>query len=320
MGPKIRIPARIWNAYQPPACAHAKPAVPRLKLRLRVPAPPSTSAIHLPDPGTGENETEPTHCKVKLFRFHYGGPQRQRKGQWQNEITYEQPCLQPSCPNCQRWHAHLLQRPQSTDTGGAVGRPAQEPISPEVDPRILDGSWQYVQHQSHYLSAEGLSVLCTPADVYTKTPVLTPVVKSFPPYAHRMYQAPVGGKYTIFLPTALVSRTTTTASVRSLWRTTPRKRYTARLFFTSNGGKDKFETLIKARERKEKRREYDRARRARLREMRNSNASSEKGVDMGMARTVTCRSRQRVRLVFGTENGRPRFTGAIARRQNRGVA
>jgi hypothetical protein len=316
MGFKIRIPGRSWNVYQPPACAHAKPAVPRLKLRLRVPAPPSTSAINLPDPERGENETEPTHCKVKLFRFDYGGPQRQRKGQWQNEITYEQPCLQLSCPNCQKWHAHLLLQPRSS----GQGRPAQEPISPAVDPRILDGSWQHVQSHPYPLSGEGLSVPSTPADVYTKASVLSPVVKSFPSHIHPMYQAPVGSKYTIFLPTPLVSRTTTTASVRSLWRTTPRRRYTARLSFASHDGKDKFGVLMKARERKDKRREYDRARRARLREIRNSDASVEGKVNGGTGLMVTCRSRQRVKLVFGTENGRAGLAGAVGRRLKRGVA
>jgi hypothetical protein len=294
MGLKIRIPARVWNAYQPPACAYKKPT-PRPKLRLRVPAPPTTAHdINLPDPEAREDDREPSHCKVKLFRFHYGGPHRQRKGQWQNEITYEQPCLQPSCLNCRNWHARLLQEEPVLEDE-RIGRPAQEPISPEVDPRILDGSWQLVQ--DHGVR----SVVATPGDVDTKTPVLTPVFKSFPLKLQTdrrpMYQAPAGSKYYIMLPTPLVSRTTTAASVRSLWLTTPRKRWTAHLTFDSREAKSKFEMLMKQRERKEKRREYDRARRARLRERGQG------------GRTVSCR--QRVRLVFGSESGKAKSAGAV---------
>jgi hypothetical protein len=83
--------------------------------------------------------------------------------------------------------------------------------------------------------------------------------------------------------------------------------------FLSDDGKNKFVMLMKAMERKEKRRDYDRARRARLREMRNSNVSIEGAVNGVLTRTVSCSSRQRVRLVFGTENGRATFAGAVRR-------
>jgi hypothetical protein len=290
---KIRIPARLWNAYQLRACACKKPT-PRLKLRLRVPAPPiTTNEINLLD-SEAKNHIEPQHCKVKLFRFHYGGPSRQRKGQWQNEITYEQPCLQASCSNCRQWHARLLHEGQVLERE-RLGRPAQEPISPEVDPRILDGSWQLVQDYG---------VRSVIGDVDTETAVLTPVVKAFSPHHHHspVFQAPVGSKYHVLLPTALVSRTTTTASVRSLWRTTPRKRWAARLTFDSREGKTKFEVLMKQRERRDRRRAYDRARRARLRD-------SKKRGEAG--RTVSCR--QEVKLMFRSQAGRSRFAGAVGR-------
>lgn len=48
------------------------------------------------------------HCKIKLWKFHYGGRKRKRRGDLQNVITYEQPCLQQTCASCWTWHAHIL--------------------------------------------------------------------------------------------------------------------------------------------------------------------------------------------------------------------
>jgi hypothetical protein len=64
--------------------------------------------------------------------------------------------------------------------------------------------------------------------------------------------------------------------------------------------------LMKKREKREKRREYDRARRARLRGVMDG---------CGLVETGICRSRQRVRLVFGSENGIAAFGRAVAQRR-----
>ncbi|KAH6857458.1 hypothetical protein BKA58DRAFT_297054, partial [Alternaria rosae] len=108
---KIRIPANIWNAYQPSTKTNpAKKSPRKLTLRLRFPPapPPSNKIREVKGRNRKDLGNNATSCKVKLFRFHHGGPHRQRKGKWQNMITYEQPCLHLTCMNCWRWHAHLL--------------------------------------------------------------------------------------------------------------------------------------------------------------------------------------------------------------------
>jgi hypothetical protein len=111
-GLKIRIPAHIWNAYQPqsPVTFHIPSELtpkPKLKLRIQPTPPPlhrrkSKQRRHL------ETQRDTICCKVKLFRFHHGGPRRQQKGRWQNRITYEQPCLMTGCASCRKWHPRLV--------------------------------------------------------------------------------------------------------------------------------------------------------------------------------------------------------------------
>ncbi|KAF1942891.1 hypothetical protein EJ02DRAFT_154133 [Clathrospora elynae] len=223
---------------------------------------------------------EPTYCKVRLFRFHYGGPQRQRKGQCRHEITYEHPCLQPTCANCRNWHAHFLlaqELPHSADDGYPDGKPEQEPISPDIDPRILDGSWQLVE--SRPTSAGALRVAFNTVPRHMHTPVFTPVSKFFrndqpsPNLPNALqplttFKTPSTDKYTIFLPTFLVVQSISSAPAHTQWRSTPRKRYTARLVLPSQEGKHKFELLLKKNDQRDKRREYDRARREGLKERR----------------------------------------------------
>lgn len=84
MGPMLKIPKRLWNTYD------------------------SSGQVNSTPPKVRSGSSRPTNCHVRFFRFQYGGPQRQRKGQWQNEITYEQPCLGPTCVSCRKWHPHLL--------------------------------------------------------------------------------------------------------------------------------------------------------------------------------------------------------------------
>ena len=102
-GFKLKTPAHIWSDYPPPTPLHKTNNTPRkLTLKLR--------CLSLPPPNNnrGVVRSRTTDCKVKLFRFHYGGPKRQRKGGWQNSITYEQPCLKVTCKSCWRWHGHIL--------------------------------------------------------------------------------------------------------------------------------------------------------------------------------------------------------------------
>jgi hypothetical protein len=126
---KIRIPAQIWNDYQPAVPIHTSiqlAPTPKLTLRLRLPRAPSPSSIHT---GNGDRRKRndphkaPAPCKVKLFRFHYGGPNRLRRGRWQNEITYERPCLKSTCKSCRQWHGKIACEDVSRDDvdGNLVG-------------------------------------------------------------------------------------------------------------------------------------------------------------------------------------------------------
>jgi hypothetical protein len=90
--------------------------------------------------------SQPTRCKVKLWRFLYGQPKA-------NSITYETPCLHPTCANCWIWHPHLVGQPQVPDElFGQWQRdqalPDFEPISPQIDPRLLDDTWLRAQSRS----------------------------------------------------------------------------------------------------------------------------------------------------------------------------
>ena len=106
---KLKIPAHIWNAYHPPTPLHTTNNAPRkLTLKLRCLAPALSSPPQTNNRGVVKNKPTSTDCRVKLFRFHYGGPKRQRKGGWQNKVTYEQPCLEVTCKSCWRWHGHLM--------------------------------------------------------------------------------------------------------------------------------------------------------------------------------------------------------------------
>ncbi|KAK1907040.1 hypothetical protein P3342_006228 [Pyrenophora teres f. teres] len=142
MSNRIRISKHIWNTYEPPPSQNSNTDAtrgPTSPIRLRLNLPPTPQ-----NPASPEVEEEPctgTRCKVKLARFNYGGPQRQQKGQWQNQITFEQPCLHPTCPNCLEWHADLMREltPEDDAEEGCGGvREQEEGMSSEVDPRFLD--------------------------------------------------------------------------------------------------------------------------------------------------------------------------------------
>ena len=189
---KIKIPKRLWNAYQPPSNApkHAatgRTNIPRLRLKLGVPnesvAEHNPCSVRVADQirGTPPSARQPTSCKVKLWAFQYGGPKRVTKGASQNEVTYEQPCLQPTCANCWKWHPQLMQ------DHAPVHAPADEqpynsssmtePVDPDIDPRILDGSWR--DHQSQSRRGSGRSPTSLAYSATSNATVLAPRDRSF---------------------------------------------------------------------------------------------------------------------------------------------
>ena len=182
----LKIPKHLWNTYD-----------------SRVQVDSTQSEIR-------SESSRPTNCNVKISRFQHGGPQRQRKGQWQNEITYEQPCLRPTCISCWRWHPHLLRLVQDEPGSG-----------------------------------EALNKSSLPEDADGKTsPTTERVVRQD---RQRTTQDDVfkGTRQIIHLPTPL-SRTPefiNPAQVNS--HSTPLRRHTVRLVFVSQEGKAKFKALVK---------------------------------------------------------------------------
>ncbi|KAJ8107706.1 hypothetical protein OPT61_g8685 [Boeremia exigua] len=57
----------------------------------------------------------PRSCKAKIARFQYGGPDARVGGKYRDMVTLETPCLESTCANCWKWHAHLMCSPTTPD-------------------------------------------------------------------------------------------------------------------------------------------------------------------------------------------------------------
>jgi hypothetical protein len=268
----IKIPTRIWNAYQLQNQADrshftisASRAKPNVELSTR-----KDRGGKIQPTTAGQRPARPKNCKVKLWSFHHGGPTRVVKGTLSNEITYEVPCLQPTCANCRKWHPRLVHNQDEIEERVAEEEPvvfqppikhAIEPLSPEIDPRILDDTWRL--YESRPGSAGSMQSIGRPA--------LTPVEKSFENNGFpspNQHHGPLTPVYDVFLPTFPLDQTTIAAPAETRWRTAPRQRRTLHLSFVSHEGKGKFRELLRNRERKARKREYDREYRARKLEKR----------------------------------------------------
>ncbi|KAF1914675.1 hypothetical protein BDU57DRAFT_428006, partial [Ampelomyces quisqualis] len=153
---KIRIPKRAWNAFQPrtyhtPNCTKSAIKTRSKRKSGRWAAAKEGGRV------TEVSPTSPKGCKAKLWRFQYGGAKHVVKGALQNEVRLESPCLRATCASCWKWHTHLMYRQEALVEPSE--RPVKhqadfeiEPSSPEIDPRILDGTWKV--DQSRRASAE----------------------------------------------------------------------------------------------------------------------------------------------------------------------
>lgn len=261
----IRIPKDAWNAYEQEAQEPAFRAT-RSSTRSSPKSNPDTEQTHGSEPASRPAAALPTlhrTCKVKLQNFHYGGPKRVTKGAFQNEVTYDAPCLQPTCTNCWTHHRHLMTRQTlSIDQAKqSVFQPPPNPVSPPIDPRILDGSWRFcIPFQG---SAErDLEIRRELEEPRFPTFMQMPDAPIQPRHDPSSHLAPPNQAYDVYFPTSIVSQTASGAPARTQWRSEPRRRFTVRLSFSSQVGKGRFAELVKKKEKKEKRREYDRIRRA----------------------------------------------------------
>ena len=192
MGLKITVPKHIWNAY----------------------GPLQSKSIGI---GTSRATTRSKNCKIKLTRFHYGGPKRRIRGQWSNEITYEQPCLQLTCISCREWYPHLLgdqalPGASGHDSDSTKGRSAKSTIGDEH-------SETSTTHQPPAITF-GVTVNMT-----TNVPVPPSLAKTNPRKHKRVELRP-----------------------------TPRRRCHVQLRFLSRQGKKAFKALVRKHQREEKKR------------------------------------------------------------------
>jgi hypothetical protein len=109
----IRIPREIWNSVQP------QPAQP---------------------PSSGQSSSgERVRCRVKLYRFIPGGPDRETVGKRMNNMYLQRPCLQSTCSYCRENHPQRIHDPPALQPDGngktQDGRgEGYNPDIPEVEP------------------------------------------------------------------------------------------------------------------------------------------------------------------------------------------
>ena len=264
----------------------------------------------------------PRQCKVKITRFQYGGPDARVGGKYRDMITLEAPCLQPTCANCWKWHAHLMRSPLDTDASldnvHSFEHPETSPLSPAIDPRILDDKWR--MHSSRRNSATDIPGLTVPSaygqsSASSTTPVLTPVdcvlatQRRFD-RAARLHSytstVPAAPKYNVFLPKSLLRHTASqAASFKTRWREAARQSYTVRLSFSTDTGKVEFMTVLHEQARKEIKRERDCLRRLQKEVVRE--------VEQHLTEEVVkkARRRHRLKLVFKSETGKENYKRLI---------
>ncbi|KAF2621706.1 hypothetical protein BU25DRAFT_463495 [Macroventuria anomochaeta] len=277
-GQKIRLTfARdIWNAYTPRTQSSTISPIKSKEgqKRKRKPTPIKTED----DASTKKAKQSPPilrQCKVKVSRFQYGGPDARVGGRYRDMITLETPCFQTTCKNCWMGHGHLMRSLSRTDSAHNLEHPEMEPLSPAVDPMIVNDEWQ--MYQSRRNSTTDISALTVPSargQISTdSSPILTPVDAAFAtqcgfnrlltpsPYTSTAPATPQ--KYNIFLPTSLLRHTASqTLPSKTRWRETSRQHHTVRLAFSTNKGRAEFKSLVHEQAKKGIKRERERLRRA----------------------------------------------------------
>ena len=283
----IRFPARIWDKVPPPPSKKRTCTSPLVFPRL-----------------AREREVvkQTTNCKTPLYRFI---PSCTLKGEHANDIKLIAPCLQIGCKTCTQWHPKIVN--QKTRL---VQRPAVESFSPILDPRIAV-PWNGTEAETKNTEEEeggqrrenSISIVKLPGPLFS-VPQPVDQDRSEIPASKQSQGKDNIQKYEIYLPTSLLKHTVSgTVGANSLWRTEPRKRYTALIEIHTEAG------------------------RARLREIVNRNTG--KGIlegDNGEKQSIRAavvgegdgnlkkiRFRHRVKLVFESGEGQRNFGELIGR-------
>ena len=257
----LRIPRQLWNSYDPLTLPNTSsshkiskhPTPPKkaqlLKLKPKYLITPTPALSTLNNVGNHPHpRPRPTNCKTPLYSFKTGGCRGAIGGKHRNEIELQQPCLRAECTTCRTWNPKLIDDPvprpipTSTPAFGKVKGSEVEPLAFNFKLRELMESENRVSlsefrvprcettcgtptESRDMLSgcSDSTTLPCTSANphTHTKTHTTTP-------------------DDTIFLPTHLVRRATAApASARTMWRSTPRKSYRARLKFRTMEGRRK---------------------------------------------------------------------------------
>ncbi|KAF2799690.1 hypothetical protein K505DRAFT_332378 [Melanomma pulvis-pyrius CBS 109.77] len=331
----IRIPRKIWNEELANFSPHhsvannATPSaltLPCLNLKISQQLPKITKK-RARSPGTknSKNSVEeeekdtpwpPIRCKTPLYRFHPPGPNHAK-----NEISLEAPCLQRTCRSCMKRHPQLIDEPVSRP----VSRPAIEPLSQVIDPQLLEWSPSKVyetetskesgvskgdeKRRINNLSVHGLlSPALQPVNAHT---CITPYADS-----HILPSSALQVRYDVFLPIRQVNKVVSPpVSAKSRWRTEPRRRYTAVLKFRSQEGRKRFGEVMArypARGILKLGSEDGRGVRGRARVGVETEGGGGGG-EGGSRKVRKVRFRHRVRLVFGSVEGRRRFREVVGR-------
>jgi hypothetical protein len=319
----IRVPAFLWNAqtsptslpypatteesttsFNPPHDIAERSQLARSGARKPMPRTPGKLAhwnASAPVPYFKKEETAwpATRCKTPLYRFN---PNHAR-----NEMRLETPCLQSTCKSCVKWHPQLIQEP-----AWPVERPAVEPLSPIIDPRLLKPWTGAVDEERR---ASNVSVLELPDPVTQPVHAYTEQNADGDTQPSLQLQLPTRQKYNLFLPSKLVDCTTSRpASANSLWRTSPRQRYTVILPFRTQASQSRFaDRVARTRSREEgegvkgilKAGGHILGKRARDAVI----GAGENVCEETKAKRV--RFRHRIRLVFGSVEGKRQFGEAV---------
>lgn len=312
----LKFTKQIWNSYTPgppssPPESTTTSSSPTSKAGQKRKRKPSSVKTE-DQPATKAPEHSPPvrrQCKVKLTRFHYGGPDRREGGKYRDMINLETPCLQSTCANCWTWHAHLMRG--SVNIEGTTERPEKPSLSPPIDPTILNGKWQIRQVRR---DSTNIIPRCTvpPAVVGQETqPTFDQAMHSLNPQSRIPALSTLAlpsAKYTILLPNSVLRHTASTpASPRTGWRETKRQRYTARLRFTSDEGKTRFKNLAHKHIRQEITIERERLRRVAEEAVRLTQLEGQGDVEWKPRR------RHRLKLTFRSKMGKDNYGRLVER-------
>src|SRR5690242_9937912 len=113
----LRFPRIVWNAHTPDPSNNTNPlSIPTTASNRKTAGKPCKHEDEPAPKVPKHSSLVPRQCKVKIWRFQYGGPGARMGGKFEGLVTLEAPCLRDTCANCLRWHARLMRVPLGPET------------------------------------------------------------------------------------------------------------------------------------------------------------------------------------------------------------